>query len=72
MFAYEPPLDPPSNIWEEYDKPAFIMQVLQDICENILKRGEKTDHQDVLDLVYEHIEEHLDKYLPEADYDDCI
>lgn len=69
MFAYEPPLNPPCDAWEEYEKPAFIMDTIKDICENIFRRGEKSDFSDVFDLLYEHIEDNIEKFLPEPDYD---
>lgn len=70
MFAYEPSLEPPCNVWEEYEKPAFILSKIQEICEKIVQKGEKSGFPEIIDLLYEHIEEHLEKYLPEPDYDD--
>lgn len=71
MFAYEPPLDPPCNYWEEYEKPAFIEGKIIEICENIAKKGTKTSFTDVFDFLYEHIEENIEKFLPEVGYGEC-
>lgn len=72
MFAYEPPLNPPCDEWEEYEKPAFILETIKEICTNIAKKGEKTSFQSIFDLLYEHIDDNIEKFLPEADYDDYI
>lgn len=71
MFAYELPLDPPCNFWEEYEKPTFIKNMIQEICDNILKKGEKTQFIQIFDLIYEHLDENIEKFLPEGTYDDC-
>lgn len=70
MFSYEPPVNPPCNICEEYKKPALIMDKIQEICDNIAKRGDKSYFSDIVDLLYIHIEDNIEKFLPEADYDD--
>lgn len=69
MFAYEPPLNPPVDYWEEYKKPEFILSKIHEICQDIVKRQEDTNYQEVFDILYLHIEEHLDKFLPEDDYE---
>jgi hypothetical protein len=71
MFAYEPPLEPPCNYWEEYEKPAFILDKINEICADIVKFGEKTRYQNFLDVLYEQVEENIEKFLPEADYGEC-
>lgn len=72
MFAYEPPLEPPCNVWEEYEKPAFIMGKMREICEKISQKGENCGFPAIFDLIYEHIDDNIEKFLPEADYDDGI
>lgn len=70
MFVYEPPLEPPCNYWEEYQKPAFITGKIHEICQSIANKGEKSSFVEIFDLLYEHIEDNIDKFLPEEDYDD--
>lgn len=56
MFAYEPPLDPPCNEWKEYRLPELCKRRIIDICQDILKRGEKTIHDDIYTAIYELVE----------------
>lgn len=71
MFAIEPPINPPCDYWEEYQKPKFIMNKIQEICKNIYENGDNTNFQDILDYLYEHIEDNFGDYYspPEVDYD---
>lgn len=56
MFAYEPPLDPPCDEWKEYRLPELCRMKIFEICHDILKRGEKTIHNDIYDAIYELVE----------------
>ena len=69
MFAYEPSLSPPEA--DRFDLARYyqIKLVIEDACKDILKRGENTRFQDILDLLHEHINENTLKYIPEADYE---
>ncbi len=69
MFAYEPPSSPPCNAWEDHNKPVFIMNTIHNICESISRKGEKSPFTDVIDLLYEHIENNIEKFLPEQSYE---
>lgn len=64
MFAYEPPLDPPCSYWEEYGKPKFIEETVKDICKDITK------FPAIFDVLYEYIEDNIEKFLPERSYDE--
>lgn len=68
MFAYEPPIDPPCDYWEEYGKPDFIKQKINEICKSILEKGDKTPFQEIFDYIYENVEEKLFEYSPRCSY----
>ena len=65
MFAYELPLDPPCNDWEDDQKPRFINFVIEEMCRNILDKGRTGSFPDAFDYLYEYIEDNIEKYLPE-------
>jgi hypothetical protein len=70
MFAYELPINPPVSLWEECHKPEFIQHKIREICESIAKKGAESPYQDIVDILYEHIEDNIEKFLVEADYGD--
>lgn len=53
MFAYELPLDPPCDEWKEYLRPQLCKRRIESICQDILRRGEKTFYRDIYDAIYE-------------------
>lgn len=69
MFAYETATEPHVDYWQEYGKAEFIEEKLQEICKNIAEKGTKTCFTELFDYLYEHIEDNIELYLPEADYD---
>lgn len=56
MFAYEPSLNPPCDYWKEYQLPFHCKMRIAEICNDILKRGEKTSSQEIYDAIYELVE----------------
>ena len=46
------------------------MNKIEEICDNIAKKGERNQYSEVFDLLYEFIDDNLDKFLPEADHDE--
>ena len=72
MFSYKLPLDPPCNVWEEYKKPAFILSKIQEICEKISQKGANCEFSTIFELIYEHVEDNIENFLSEDEYDDCI
>ena len=70
MFAYNQPVNPPASVWEECHKPEFIKNKIKDICENIAKKGVDSTYQDVVALLYDHLEDNIERFLEEADYGD--
>jgi hypothetical protein len=69
MFAYELPIEPSYDIWEEQQKPFLIMEKLKEICEDISSKGDKSHFSDIVDLLYEHIQDNLEQFLPQELYD---
>jgi len=61
MFAYELPLEPPCNEWEEYRLPNLCKQRIEAICHDILKRGENTRYGDVYDAIYQVVQENIEE-----------
>lgn len=61
MFAYELPLDPPCNEWTEYILPKKCKIRIEDVCQDILKKGDKTQYSIVYDIIYELIEDEIAK-----------
>lgn len=70
MFVYKEQVEPYLHYWEDYKKPKFIMNKIEEICDNIAKKGERNQYSEVFDLLYEFIDDNLDKFLPEADHDE--
>lgn len=69
MFAYELPLDPPCDEWKEYILPERCKDRIEDICRDILKRGEHTNFQKIYDAIYELVETDIeDEYMHRYDY----
>jgi len=61
--------NPPADRWDDDLKYQFIMNRLYSICRNISEKGENTQYNEELDFLYEHIEENIDKHLPEATHE---
>ena len=62
MFALEPSLEPFCDKWKEYEKPALIKKYIEEICEEIFKKGEKSRFQDIYNHIYEMIEDNFEEY----------
>lgn len=67
MFAYEPPIDPPCNYWEEYGKKLFIENKIREICAKVASKGENCEFSDIFNFLFEHIEDNIETFLPEVD-----
>lgn len=64
MFAYELPFEPPIDNCER------IENIMNEAFALFLKKGyNKSRFQEIYDLVAEEIENNLNKYLPEDEYD---
>lgn len=73
-LTYEAPLNPPST-HNEYAMRKFIYGVMEDLAESIMLRGvESSRHskanEDLIDWLYEQIEDNIDQFKdPEVSYD---
>lgn len=67
MLAHEPYLEPYVDDWEEDKKPRLIELTIYEICSDICRRGRDAIHSAEFDVLYNYIEENLEKYLPEPD-----
>ncbi len=65
----ELPLNPPCDKWEEYTKPQFIEGKIFEFCEDIVKRGYRTVNPEIFSILYEYIEDRIDKYYPQDEGD---
>ncbi len=54
------PVNPPCDIWKEYILPLQCDMKIKDICEDILKRGEKTNYNRIYDALYELVTEYIE------------
>lgn len=58
-FPSEPPLNPPSDWFEDYYLPHESKARIFQICEDIILKGEKTIYNDVYDTLYQIVEEEI-------------
>jgi hypothetical protein len=65
MFAYELPLNPPIDNLEQ------IEGIMAEAFREFLKRGYNGDFRRIYDLVYEEIDQNLEKYLPQEECHVC-
>ncbi len=49
-----------NNIPEDY-----ISDKVQEICKSIAKEGEQSSFSDIFLMVYEHIQDNIEKFIPE-------
>jgi hypothetical protein len=52
-----------------FDRDRFVMDKVHEICQNICERGSKTVFPEIAEWLFMKIDEELEKYLPEPDYD---
>ncbi len=57
--------EPPISFHQEWqNKHRLIKEMsIQDICKDILRKGDRTLYQDVLDFLHEYIEDNIEKFL---------
>ena len=53
MFAYEPPLEPYVDEWNEYICPRLCQIRVEEVCKDIFMRGENSTHKAIYDAIYE-------------------
>ncbi len=62
-------IDPPSDYQEAVIRPRLVREVIEDACNNILKRGNQTHYSEIYERLFEYISDNLDYYIPEEVYD---
>jgi hypothetical protein len=67
-YAYEY-AEPPFDEWEDKEKEIFIFEKVKEVCENIVKRGDKSNYPEAFDGLYLYIEQNIEKFLPEVCHD---
>lgn len=72
MFAYEIPLNPPCNEWLEYKLPELCKNRIEEICHDILKKGERTQFSEIYDAIYERVESDIESEQMEVYYDGSL
>lgn len=67
MFALDPDYEDP---FEERELRHKLLKQLtiENMCKDILRKGDKTIYQDILDYMHEYIEDNIEKFLPEHDF----
>ncbi len=60
MLAYEPPLNPSCNEWNDYLCPIICAEKIKEVCADILKRGERTNFQKIYDVIYELVHDDIE------------
>jgi hypothetical protein len=68
MFAYELPLDPPCNEWREYILPERCQRRIEEVCKDILKKGEGSFYKAIYAAIYELVEADIETEDLEADH----
>lgn len=54
MYMYEPSISPSAyQEWEKYELPLLCRNRILEVCEDILKRGDRTKYQAIYDAIYE-------------------
>jgi hypothetical protein len=59
----------PLDHYESFVRPRLVREVIQDACNNILKRGNETHYSEIYERLFEYINDNLDYYIPEEIYD---
>ena len=72
-LLWEPPLTPPCDSFEDYKK-KFILSRIEDFAKAVISNGIESskigcEDNDLIDTLYEYIEDSIEKFLPEATYD---
>jgi len=68
MFALEAPLEPRTNEWLDVRKPELIKASIEEICENIIRKGDRSRFPEIFDYIYLYVEDNIEKFLPEHDF----
>ncbi len=59
MFAYEPSINPPCHV-DEFKIDQLCKFRIYEVCKDILKRGEDTEHSEIYTRLYELIRDEIE------------
>lgn len=63
MLSYDDRLEPYCNEWEEYILPGMCKGRIEEVCANIMKKGDKTIFRRIYDAMYEIVQDDIEKEL---------
>lgn len=67
---YEPPVYKNQFGMDEFREEEFIVDTIEQFCKSALQKGSLSSKEDLLYmLLYEHIQDNLEQFVPEPDYD---
>ena len=66
----EPNLEPRIDKWEEVTKPRLIEEKVFEICDDIARRYNATNYPEIIELIYEYVEDNFANYI-EVDHGDA-
>ncbi len=67
MFALDP--DYQDHFEDRELRLKLLKQLtIENICKDILRRGDNTVYQEILDYMHEYVEDNIEKFLPEKDF----
>lgn len=70
MYTFEPPTYNNRFGMNEYLEEYFISSEIEKFCKAVLHL--KNFNQDLYGLIYEYIQDNLEKFIPEGDHEQCI
>lgn len=59
MFAFGPSINPPCNDWLDDVLPKLCKIKVEQICQDILKKGEATQYSEIYDTIYEIVQDEI-------------
>lgn len=73
IFTGNPPLEYPCDPFEEF-KDKFILSRIEDFAKCMIHNGIESknigiEDNDLIDMLYEYIEDNIEKFLPETTYE---
>lgn len=60
MFSLEPPLEPIYNEWNDCTLPKLCKFRIEDVCNDIIKKGDNTIYQEIYNIVYQIVESEVE------------
>jgi len=60
MRPYEIPQEPSCDEWKEHELPKRCVEMIDDVCADIMRKGEKTKYQAIYNAIYEIVEAEIE------------